>query len=80
MSRTPDYDGAQVARPRTSNVRRLFADDDLWVVREVVPSYDRRGSHLIFESATALRRVRTFPENWFELDDATLYALSCAIR
>jgi hypothetical protein len=49
-------------------------------VREIESAYDRRANHLIFESATAMRRVRNFPPNWFELPDAELYALSCSIR
>jgi hypothetical protein len=80
MSDSTDEGRADVARPPAPSVRKLYADDDLWIVREVAPSYDRRGTHLIFESSNTMRRVRNFPANWFELDDAELYALSCSIR
>ncbi len=49
-----------------------------WTVREVVaPEYDRRGgTNLIFESIDVVRRVRNFPQNWRELTDAELAAMS----
>ncbi|MFL5581145.1 MAG: hypothetical protein ACJ8AO_12285 [Gemmatimonadaceae bacterium] len=39
--------------------------------------YDRRSRpHLFFESAEAVRRVRDFPPDWYELPDADLISLS----
>jgi hypothetical protein len=63
-------------------VRKLQAEGELWVVREVAaPFLDRRGGmHLVFESTYAMRRVRSFPSNWSQLGDDDLYALSCDIR
>ena len=62
--------------------RRIFADDEVWTVREVpAPSFDRRGgTHLIFEGAEVMRRVRVFPSDWTTLADGDLYALSLDIR
>jgi hypothetical protein len=62
--------------------RRLFVDGQTWIVREVqAPSFDRRGgTHLLFESLEVIRRVRVFPSNWLELDDAALYALCLDLR
>lgn len=50
----------------------------VWFVRQVSsPSYDRRGATaLVFLTDDAMRRVRDFPENWRELADADLYAVS----
>lgn len=64
------------------NWRRLSVDGQSWIVREVpAPSFDRRGgTHLLFESLEVIRRVRVFPANWLELDDATLYALCLDLR
>jgi hypothetical protein len=60
--------------------RRYFRDETggEWEVREVaLPAYDRRsGSCLIFESRDVIRRVRTFPPNWFELSERDLRDLS----
>jgi hypothetical protein len=62
--------------------RRFYAEGALWFVREVLaPSFDRRGgTHLLFESDHVMRRVRTFPVNWYDLGDDELYALSQRIR
>ena len=80
MPRTPDDERAQ---ERDSSVgpkrtRRLFADGDHWLVREVpAPAYDRRATtHLVFETADVMRRVREFPDDWTTLSDEALYALS----
>jgi hypothetical protein len=64
------------------NWRRLSVDGQSWIVREVAaPSFDRRGgTHLLFESLEVIRRVRVFPTNWQELDDAALYALCLDLR
>jgi hypothetical protein len=50
----------------------------MWTVRErAAPTYDRRASpDLIFDSAGAVRRVRDYPADWFDLSDEELYALS----
>jgi hypothetical protein len=54
----------------------------VWIVREVpAPVFDRRGgTHLIFEGAEVMRRVRNFPADWLTLPDDSLYALSLDIR
>ena len=64
-----------IARRR---VRLLHVDGRDWQVREEpVPYADRRaGMSLIFESATAIRRVRGYPDDWFDLDDDELFRLS----
>ena len=60
--------------------RRTFTDQDgtYWDVRETKASeYDRRGGmNLIFESAGAIRRVRDYPDNWYELSEAALAEIS----
>jgi hypothetical protein len=59
---------------------RRISDSEgrLWVVHEYQSSrYDRRaGTSLIFVTEDAMRRVRDYPANWFELSDDELYALS----
>ena len=59
---------------------RSFVDADggHWRVFEVAfAEYDRRsGMSLIFSSDAAVRRVRDYPPDWFDLDDAHLAALS----
>ena len=64
------------------NWRRLSVDGQSWTVREVpAPSFDRRGgTHLLFESLEVIRRVRVFPADWLQLDDAALYALCLDLR
>jgi hypothetical protein len=60
--------------------RRRFNDAEgcTWEVREVKNhDYDRRGGYcLIFESPGVVRRVRSYPANWFELPAAELHALN----
>ena len=58
--------------------RRLQSDGILWLVYELGPlAYDRRQAPcLIFESDTAVRRVRNYPANWRALSDDELLALS----
>ena len=47
------------------------------VYEQRLTEYDRRsGRSLIFNSDFAVRRVRDFPENWMELSEAELIALS----
>lgn len=64
------------------NVRYLLMDDQRWIVRELdAPAFDRRGgTHLLFESETVMRRLRSFPPNWHQLSDDDLYALTQRIR
>jgi hypothetical protein len=59
---------------RDSRVRYLLSDGIAWRVYESrLGQYDRRGSpHLFFECDGAIRRVRDYPTNWFELDDEAL--------
>lgn len=54
------------------------ADDGHWTVFEqAFAEYDRRsGMSLIFSSDAAVRRVRDYPTDWYDLDDAQLAALS----
>ena len=59
---------------------RSFVDDDgaHWTVYEqAFGEYDRRsGRSLIFDSDSAVRRVRNYPGNWLELSDRELLELS----
>ncbi|HJQ21357.1 MAG TPA: hypothetical protein VJ867_13500 [Gemmatimonadaceae bacterium] len=77
MSQADDEERTE-ARKIDEHVRHFWADDQQWKVREVrAPRFDRRGGvHLIFESVEIVRRVNEFPDNWYELPDAELYALS----
>jgi hypothetical protein len=67
-------------RAAASERSRLVSGDDgrQWVVREVAGgSYDRRGTTtLVFTTDDAMRRVRQYPANWFDLPNDALYALS----
>lgn len=62
----------------TKKVRLLSADGLRWTVREVpAPPFDRRGGmHLVFDGELVMRRVRSFPTDWYDLSDDDLYALS----
>lgn len=59
--------------------RRLLIDANgrRWEVHEVTSSYDRRtrGS-LIYDCGDVVRRVRTYPADWYERSDAALLELS----
>jgi hypothetical protein len=59
---------------------RTFVDDDgaHWTVYEhAFGEYDRRSSRsLIFNSDSAVRRVRNYPANWLELSERELMELS----
>lgn len=59
---------------------RVFTDrhNRRWTVREVASNqYDRRDSRdLVFMSKDIARRVRNYPQDWHQLDDDGLYALS----
>lgn len=48
-----------------------------WRVWERSDTHDRSARpSLVFESDAAIRRVREYLENWFQLTDAELYAIS----
>ena len=85
MSRAPDEgsDRPSVA-PEQHELprRRIYIAGEPWLVREVrAPAFDRRGgTHLVFESADVMRRVRDFPADWITLRDEDIYALSLRIR
>jgi hypothetical protein len=72
------------ARPAPAEVRRRVVNDGngtVWEVREIAnPDYDRRGGNsLIFESSSVVRRVRSYPHNWYELPNPDLLAVSAKI-
>lgn len=49
----------------------------IWHIYEHVPQYDRRTQpSLVFVSDVAMRRVRDFPPQWWDLPDETLMAVS----
>jgi len=84
LPRTPDDERADL---RASDLapgpkRRLFADGEHWLVREIpAPAFDRRArTHLVFESGSVMRRVRQFPADWDKLSDEALYALSVNLQ
>jgi hypothetical protein len=59
--------------------RRLLIDPAgrAWDVFEAPLPYDRRGGKsLVFAANDIMRRVRTYPANWFELPDPALLELS----
>ncbi len=73
-------DQADATTRAADNRSRTFVDDDgqIWHVTEQAFSvFDRRhGFSLIFTSDLAVRRVRGYPANWFDLDDSALVELS----
>jgi hypothetical protein len=69
-------------RARDPRSRTFVADDgQIWHVSEQPFSeYDRRrGFSLIFASELAVRRVRDYPADWFELSEQALAALSWGV-
>jgi hypothetical protein len=72
------YKPLEALRRARENGRELIGDRVLWLVYELPPTpFDRRtGPSLVFESDSAMRRVRTFPADWRTLSDELLYALS----
>jgi hypothetical protein len=70
----PDTDATQAGKAR----RVTSPDGRQWAVHEYRSSrYDRRaGTSLVFVTEDAMRRVREYPDNWHELSDEELYALS----
>jgi len=67
-----------VLREAQRSAREIVIDDVLWLVYELPPMpFDRRRTpSLVFESDSAVRRVRNFPEQWRSLGDEALFALS----
>jgi hypothetical protein len=63
-----------------TSMERSFLDAEgaRWrVYEQAFGDYDRRsGMSLIFASESAVRRVRVYPEDWMELSDDELLALS----
>jgi len=56
--------------------RQITIDSKPWTVSERVFQLDRRSApSLVFDSGDIMRRVRDYPENWYQLDDASLVAL-----
>lgn len=60
------------------NARHIVIKGVPWLVYELPPQvFDRRNTpSLVFESAMAIRRVRSFPADWRSLGDEELFALS----
>jgi hypothetical protein len=63
-----------VTRAR-EQARVLHREGERWLVYELTSAYDRRGTSLVLESETVVRRVRDYPENWRELPDSDLLPL-----
>ena len=54
----------------------MDAEGTFWQVCEVVYALDRRsGRSLVCESDGSVRRVRNYPETWYELSDRELARL-----
>ena len=67
----------ETLREAQRTARKLVVDGLPWLVYELPNPYDRRHTaSLVFESDGTVRRVRNFPENWRELGDDELFALS----
>jgi len=58
--------------------RQIIVEGTSWLVYELPPApFDRRSStSLVFETESAVRRVRTFPADWRSLGDEALFELS----
>ena len=65
-------------RAAQSAGREILVAGVLWLVYELPPSpFDRRSvPSLVFESDSAMRRVRTYPADWRSLSEKALIALS----
>jgi mevalonate pyrophosphate decarboxylase len=60
-----------------SRSRSIMGDGVEWHVREARYVIDRRsGTSLIFENESTIRRVRSFPADWYSLPDAELFLVS----
>lgn len=72
MDTPPRVDGRSAPRV-------LYRAGVTWLVYARKDPYDRRSRpDLIFESDLVIRRVREYPEDWRQLDDDALWALSWA--
>jgi hypothetical protein len=77
-----DSRNSRLATPATGVSKRVRAFVDAegtrWQVYEqAFAEYDRRrGMSLIFASDSAMRRVRAYPGDWYELSDTELLTLS----
>jgi hypothetical protein len=69
------FSAALLAARRSA--RELICEEGCWLVYEIpAPAYDRRRSPcLVFETEGAFHRMRDYPAEWRELDDAALLAL-----
>ncbi len=69
---------ATASASENAYVRVLHFDSKAWTVREERNRFGDRdpGRSLIFESPSLIRRVRTYPADWFELTDDALFRLS----
>ena len=82
MTKASDDAEPRVDAERLAIVREVQGDGEIWIVREVpAPAFDRRGgTHLVFETAYVMRRLRTFPSDWISMSAENLYQLSLDIR
>jgi hypothetical protein len=56
----------------------MIVEDVAWRIFEYAEGTDHPGDvSLIFACDAAWRRIRAFPSDWAEYDDAALFALSC---
>jgi hypothetical protein len=69
---------ASLLREAQRTARQLQVDGTLWRVYELpAMPFDRRTSpSLVFESDSAVRRVRVYPADWRSLSDEQLFELS----
>ncbi|HTE47073.1 MAG TPA: hypothetical protein VK636_17630 [Gemmatimonadaceae bacterium] len=71
---------ARIQQRLGDRLTRTVVDDEGrgWVVYAIpARDYDRRtGPCLVFESVEVIRRLRTCPDNWYELSEEDLYTLS----
>ena len=61
-----------------ASARRLVIDGVPWLVYELpaLPFDRRTTASLVFENDATIRRVRNYPEDWRNLNDADLWTLS----
>ena len=74
--------GASSTDSSTPRARTLLdSEGSQWrVFEQAFSDYDRRsGMSLIFASDSAVRRVRLYPADWYELPDEELLALSWSV-
>ncbi|MFL5612414.1 MAG: hypothetical protein ACJ796_01985 [Gemmatimonadaceae bacterium] len=71
---------ASLLREAQRTARQVIVDGAPWLVYELpAMPFDRRNSpSLVFESDSAVRRVRDYPADWRSLSDDDLFALSWA--